>query len=209
MTPGRNSAPVPAEEGDFVPPAESQIGPRQVLTVPNLLSLGRLACVPLFLWLLFSEERPVAAAGLLAVLGVTDWVDGYIARRFNQVSTLGKVLDPTADRILLGVGIVAIGIEGSAPSVLVWAAATREILVSVVALVLAGMGARRIDVSWPGKCGTFALMVAFPLFLAGGGQGPTAWVAWPVAVVGLAFGWYAAFGYLPQGRKALAEGRGQ
>ena len=185
-------------------PAEAS---RKVLTVPNLLSFGRLLCVPLFLWLLFGRDNRVAAAWLLAVLGVTDWVDGTVARRFNQVSELGKVLDPTADRILLGVGIVAILIDGSVPPVLAWVAIAREGLVSIMALVLAALGARRIDVSREGKFGTVGLMVAFPLFLLGGGKGAAAAVAWPIAVAGLALGWYAAFNYVPKGLAALREGR--
>lgn len=179
----------------------------RVLTVPNLLSFGRLLCVPVFLWLLFSRHNRPGAALLLAGLGITDWVDGYIARRFNQVSTLGKILDPAADRLLLGVSVVAILIDGSVPPVVAWAAIAREVLVAGTALVLAAMGARRIDVSWEGKCGTFALMVAFPLFLLGGGRGVAALIAWPVAVVGLGYGWYSAAMYIPKGREALEEGR--
>lgn len=179
----------------------------RVFTVPNLLSFGRLLCVPLFLWLLFGRENRPAAAFLLAGLGITDWVDGYIARRFNQVSTLGKILDPTADRLLLAVGIVAILVDGSVPALVAWAAIAREVLVAGTAMVLAALGARRIDVSWAGKCGTFCLMIAFPLFLLGHGRGVAAAIAWPVAVVGLAYGWYAAAQYIPVGIKAFQDGR--
>ena len=182
-------------------------GTDRILTVPNLLSFGRLACIPLFLWLLFGRESRAGAAFLLAGLGLTDWVDGTIARRFDQVSDLGKILDPTADRLLLGVAVVAILVDGSVPAPVAWLAIAREVLVGVTALVLAAMGARRIDVSREGKLGTFGLMVAFPLFLLGGGEGPAAVVAWPIALVGLAFGWYAAASYIPQGRAALNEGR--
>ncbi|MGH9249856.1 MAG: CDP-alcohol phosphatidyltransferase family protein, partial [Acidimicrobiales bacterium] len=66
---------------------------RGVLTLPNLITLARLACLPVFLWLLFGREDRVAAAALLAVLGITDWVDGYLARHLGQVSELGKILD--------------------------------------------------------------------------------------------------------------------
>ncbi|MFL6243483.1 MAG: CDP-alcohol phosphatidyltransferase family protein, partial [Acidimicrobiia bacterium] len=83
--------------------AASAKGARQptdhgILTLPNLISIGRLASVPLFLWLLLAREDQIAAAVLLAVLGATDWVDGWIARHFDQASDIGKVLDPTADR---------------------------------------------------------------------------------------------------------------
>src|SRR5437763_1223687 len=130
-------------------------GADRLLTLPNVISVLRLACVPLFLWLLFDRHDRAAAAWLLGGLGATDWVDGYIARRFRQVSTVGKVLDPTADRVLLGVGVVAILIDGSVPAWIAWVTIVREVAVSAAALVLAAMGARRIDVQWAGKAGTF------------------------------------------------------
>ena len=108
------------------------------------------------------------------MLGATDWVDGYVARHFHQVSTSGKVLDPVADRLLLGAG----GDRhhrghGAVP---VWfgvAALAREVLVAGTVLALAALGARRIDVQWVGKAGTFGLMFAFPSFLLG--HGTTGW----------------------------------
>ncbi len=179
----------------------------RVLTVPNALSVGRLACVPVFLWLLFGRENRVGAALLLAALGCTDWVDGYIARHFDQVSNLGKVLDPVADRVLLIVGMVAILVDGSVPPVIFWAAVVREVLVGGMTLMLGVLGARRIDVSWAGKAGTFLMMVAFPLFLWGHGSGPATAVAWPVAIAGLVMAWYAAATYVAPAREALREGR--
>lgn len=187
-------------------------GEARVVTVPNALSLGRLLCVPLFLWLLFGRDNRAGAAWLLAALGATDWVDGYIARRFDQVSTVGKVLDPTADRVLLVVGIVAILVDGSAPIWLGVAALAREVLVSAGVLALAAMGARRIDVSWAGKVGTFALMMAFPIFLVANApnnswEGPLRVLAWACAAVGLAFSYWSAFHYIAPGVAALREGR--
>lgn len=179
----------------------------RIVTLPNALSLGRLACVPLFLWLLFARENRVGAALLLAALGCTDWVDGYIARRFDQVSDLGKILDPVADRILLVVGMVAILVDGSVPPVVFWPAVIREALVGALTLLLGALGARRIDVSWAGKAGTFLMMVAFPLFLWGHGHGPATAVAWPVAVAGLLMAWYAAITYVGPALEALREGR--
>lgn len=190
----------------------------RVLTVPNAISLARLACVPLFLFLLFHHPiHRAAAAFLLGGLGATDWVDGYIARHYGQVSTLGKVLDPTADRVLLGVGVIAILVDGAVPAWIAWVAIVREVAVSVAVLVLAALGARRIDVQWVGKAGTFGLMFAFPLFL--GGHAPDLAVAgvhwhheaqvlaWLCAIPGLFLSWYAAFSYVPLARAALREGR--
>ncbi|MDQ6928509.1 MAG: CDP-alcohol phosphatidyltransferase family protein [Actinomycetota bacterium] len=189
---------------------EPTAGEDRVLTIPNALSLGRLACVPVFLWLMFGRRNRVAAAVLLGSLGITDWVDGYVARRFNQVSTVGKVLDPTADRVLLISGIVAILVDGSVPRWIGWLAVSREVTVGAGALTLAAMGARRVDVQWAGKCGTFGLMVAFPLFLLSKGES-FRWrrqarvAAWPCALVGLGYSWYSVAGYVRIGRDALRD----
>ena len=187
----------------------AQDGEDRVLTIPNLISVARLLCVPLFLWLLFAKEERLAAGYLLAGLGITDWVDGYIARRFNQVSTIGKVLDPAADRIMLGVAIVALMVDDDVPVWLGTAVIVREVLISGAVVALAALGARRIDVQWVGKAGTFALMIAFPLFLASNaGWGDTARViAWGFAIPGLVLSWYAALVYIPMARRALVEAR--
>lgn len=184
----------------------------RILTIPNAITVVRLLCVPLFLWLLFARDNRLAAAWLLAALGATDWVDGYIARRWNQVSTVGKVLDPVADRVLLIVGVVAIIIDGSVPVVIAALTLVREGLVTVATLALAAMGARRIDVTWYGKAGTFALMFAFPFFLLGNvddGPGSTfgLWAAWAFAVPGLVLGYIALARYIPLGLQALRDGR--
>jgi cardiolipin synthase len=189
------------------PPPPATPRTDRLLTIPNLLSVVRLACVPLFLWLLFGRENRVAAALLLGGLGATDWVDGYIARHFNQVSNLGKILDPVADRILLIVGMVAILVDGSVPPVIFWLAVVREVLVAGTTVLLGVLGARRIDVSWAGKAGTLCMMVAFPLFLWGHKHGPATALAWPFAIVGLVLAWYAAATYVKPARDALREGR--
>ena len=142
----------------------------RILTVPNVITFVRLLCLPIYLWLLLGLDNRAAAAALLAVLGATDWVDGYIARHFNQVSNLGKVLDPVADRFLFFVGVGGILIVDGAPrwfSIIVLA---RELLVGAATVLLAMLGAKRIDVTWFGKAGTFGLMFAFPLFLWGSGE---------------------------------------
>lgn len=183
----------------------------RILTVPNLITVVRLACLPIFVWLLLSEQNRAAASVLLGALGATDWVDGYIARRFNQTSTLGKILDPVADRLLFFTALVAILIDGSAPRWVCWAVLLREVVISAATLVLAALGARRIDVTRAGKTGTFLLMFAFPAFVAGAS---TFWwapisadLAWLFVVPGLVFSYWAAAIYVPIGRRALKEGR--
>ncbi|MDG2113147.1 MAG: CDP-alcohol phosphatidyltransferase family protein [Actinomycetota bacterium] len=180
-------------------------------TIPNLISVIRLACIPLFLWMLFSKDDRWGAALLLGGLGASDWVDGFIARRFDQVSELGKILDPTADRLMLLVGIFAIMIDGSVPIWIGVLALVREGLVAVAAVLLAVLGAQRIDVTWWGKTGTFMLMFAFPFFLAGNSDIGIASAfeagAWICVLIGLPIHYYSAFGYAPAARDALRAGR--
>ena len=185
----------------------------RVATVPNAISALRLLGVPVFLWLLVVSEERFQAAVLLGVLGATDWVDGVIARRFHQVSNLGKILDPTADRIVLGVGVIAILIDGSVPRWLAALVIFREIAISLAVVGLALAGAQRIDVQWVGKAGTFANFFAFPFFLAS--EADISWTdtargaAWFFAVPGLALSYYAAVTYVPLARRALAERPGK
>lgn len=202
-------------EGMIVTPRHPRrVGEDRVVTVPNFLSLIRLACIPIFVWLLFGRDEPYAAAWLLGALGATDWVDGYVARHFNQVSSLGKVLDPAADRVLLGVAVISILIEGAVPWWVGGLVIAREILVSGAVLGMAALGAARIDVTWVGKAGTFCNLFAFPFFLAGSAEyvswhGTAHWIGWTFAVPGLLLSYYAAATYIPLARKALRDGRAQ
>jgi cardiolipin synthase (CMP-forming) len=186
-------------------------GQDQILTAPNVITMMRLLCIPLFLWLLFGLDEQTAAAVLLAALGATDWVDGYVARRFHQVSTLGKILDPTADRILVGTAVIAVIVHGAVPLWFGLATLAREVLVSIMVVLLAALGAARIDVLWVGKAGTFALLASYPGFLLSYGtaawQGPIRVAAWVVGLLGLALAWYAAASYIAPARVALRQGR--
>lgn len=186
---------------------------RRILTVPNVISLARLLCVPLFLWLLWGPERRAAAAWLLAVLGASDWVDGYIARHFDQGSELGKILDPTADRALLVAAALALLVEDLPGSVdvVLWVVLARETVIAAATVGLALSGARRIDVVWAGKAGTLALMFALPAFLLADavdtGRDALEAFGWFCAISGVVLGYYAAAKYVPAARLALAEGR--
>jgi cardiolipin synthase (CMP-forming) len=190
---------------------DEEAGLGRVLTAPNVITLVRLLCIPLFLWLLFGLHRQTFAAVLLAVLGATDWIDGFVARRYHQVSTLGKVLDPAADRILVATAVIAVIVHGAVPLWFGLATLAREALVSIMVLALAALGAARIDVLWVGKAGTFALMFSYPAFLLGHGtaswQEPIRIVAWVCGLLGLGLAWVAAAGYVGPARDALRSGR--
>jgi cardiolipin synthase len=183
---------------------------QRIVTIPNLISAVRLLCAPVFVWLL-ADDQEIAAAAVLAVLGASDWVDGWIARRFDQGSNLGKVLDPVADRVLLLVAAVALLVDGSVPILVGVLVLVREAVISVAVLVLAMVGARRIDVQWAGKAGTLALMFSLPLYLLAdnidSGHDLALLAAWCFAVSGLVLSYYAAVTYVPTAREALRAGR--
>jgi cardiolipin synthase len=185
----------------------------RVLTVPNAISLARILLLGLFCWLLIGPDKRIAATIVLMVVGATDFLDGFLARRFHQVSTVGKVLDPLADRVVLVTGVLAITAYGAVPAWLAVVVLGREVLVSAAVIVLAALKARRIDVLWVGKAGTFGLLCCFPLFLLG--DGPEAWahvvtdVTWVALVPALVLSFVAAAAYVPLARRAVANRRSE
>ena len=185
-------------------------------TWPNLISVIRLALLPLFFWLLFGTNHRAIAAWLLATLGATDWIDGFVARRWHQVSNVGKVLDPVADRILMISALVAVAAAAGVPWWFASATLTRELIVSLLTVVLASLGAARIDVLWWGKVSTFALMTTFPLFLLTTNPHHGAllpWqhdvrnACWVLGITGLTLSWIVLFGYVKPALNALRTGR--
>lgn len=195
--------------GEVIPEGEDRL-----LTVPNVITLVRLLCIPVFVWLLFGEDLRWQAALLMVGLGATDWVDGYVARRFGQVSNFGKMFDPTVDRLLMITGVGSIIIIGAVPLWFGLLVIAREVVMSAYVAVITFMGARRMDVTFIGKTGTFCQMVAFPLFLIASDENLTDTLsdtilvgAWLFGIPGLVFGYIAFVGYLREGPRALAEGR--
>jgi cardiolipin synthase len=183
-----------------------------IWTLPNLFTLLRLLCLPLFLWLLFGLPSRQAAAWLLGGLGATDWVDGYLARRLGQTSEFGKKFDPTVDRVLFVVAIVAIIVNDAIPIWFAVAVLAREIAVGAsVAVATLAYGMPRFDVTWWGKTATFLLMFAVPGFLMGhssvpGADGFTV-AAWCFAIPGLVLSYYTAAAYVPLIRNGIRAGR--
>lgn len=178
-----------------------------VLTVPNLVSFLRLLLVPVFLWVLLGAGHPGWAGVVLGVIGATDWVDGFLARRLRQVSEVGKLLDPIADRLAVVVAVVAGLLVGVLPVVFGWAIVVREGLVGVGALYGWRRGAGRLDVRPMGKAATLLLYVAVTGFFLAAGF-PARWalvVAWTTGMPGLVLYYAVGALYLGDLRRAIAE----
>ena len=137
----------------------------RVLTVPNLLSFARLAGVPVLLWLILGPHEDRIAFVLLMVSGVTDYLDGYLARRLNQTSRLGTLLDPLADRLYVAATIIALCVRGVTPWWLLGILAARDAILAAFLPLLQRAGYGPLPVSYLGKAATLNLLYAFPLLL--------------------------------------------
>lgn len=182
---------------------------RQIWTVPNLVTVLRLGCIPIFCWLLLGLESRLAAGILLGALGASDFVDGYLARRLDQATELGAILDPVADRFMFFAAATSMLVSGD---VALWfgiVALVREFGLSIGTLVLASRRLGWLGVNAWGKAGSFGLMFAFPLFLLGRADIPGAggWTiaGWVWGIPSLAVAWHGAYLYVLAGRRALAE----
>lgn len=183
---------------------------KSLLTVPNAITVVRLGLLPFYVGLL-ADGRVVAASFFLGTLGFTDWVDGYVARRFNQVSEFGKIIDPVADRVVFFVGIGAAMYFGYFPWWFGAVILVREISIAVVMVVATMLGMERFAVTRLGKWATFALLCAVPWITIGSAGG--VWVAaeiagWTVGIPGIVASYVAFFRYLPTVRANMSSGRG-
>ena len=171
----------------------------------------RLACLPVFLWLLFGRDSRLAAGVMIGCLGATDWVDGWVARRFNQTSPFGALFDPTVDRVLFIVGLLSLGIDGAVPLVIAVLILVREVGIGLTMVVATAFGMERFPVTYLGKWATFVLMFAVPsLTLATSGialEPLFALVGWVLVVPGLVLSYITAFQYLPKVKEHLRSGR--
>lgn len=180
-------------------------------SVPNAITLARLCVIPVFVHLLFVQHERAQAALLLGVLGMTDWVDGWFARTFNQISNFGSVFDPTVDRLLFVVGALSVLIDGAVPRWFCIAILVREVVVGAMMVVATTFGMQRFAVTTNGKRYTFLLMMAVPFLLLAGSDHVTADIArvigWLCGIPGLALSYYTAFAYVPLVRENLRKGR--
>jgi cardiolipin synthase len=155
--------------------------PDRVWTLPNALSVLRLLGVPLFLWLLLGPHADGAALVVLMVSGITDWLDGKLARWLNQGSRLGALLDPAADRLYIVSALVALALRHVIPVWVVVLLLGRELVLGGMLLVLRRYGYPPLQVHYLGKAATLLLLYAFPVLLLAQGHGTLAAVAEPFA----------------------------
>jgi cardiolipin synthase len=174
---------------------------QELRSIPNMLSVLRLLMVPVFLVLLLTGQF-VAALIVLVVASATDWLDGQIARRFNQITKLGQLLDPAADRLFIFAALIGLTINGNIPLWLALIVASRDLMLLIVYPVLASHGYGPLPVHFLGKAGTFALLYALPLLLM-----VDVWpeadfivlpLAWGFTYWGVALYWLSGFLYVKQ-----------
>lgn len=179
----------------------------RVWTLPNVLSMVRLAGVPLFLWLVLGPEADLLALGVLMLSGVTDFLDGYLARRLGQTSVLGQVLDPVADRLYILAVVIGLALRDIVPWWVAISLPLRDLLLWGLVPLLRTRGYSALPVHFLGKAATFNLLYAFPLLLLGDGDGAVATLAdvfgWAFAIWGIALYWWAGILYAWEVRNLL------
>jgi cardiolipin synthase len=183
---------------------------QQLRLVPNLLSVLRLLLVPIFLWLILND-RHLTAIAVLALASLTDYLDGIFARKFNQVTRMGQLLDPAADRLYIFSALIGLAATGHIPVWLAVVVVCRDLMLAIAYPVLATHGYGPLPVHYLGKAGTFALMYAFPLLLLADVWTALAFVilpiAWGFALWGVGLYWWAGFVYLRQVKEVVTKSK--
>jgi cardiolipin synthase len=181
----------------------------RVLTIPNIISIVRLAGVPLFLWLVLGPEADGLALAVLMLSGITDYLDGYLARKLNQASKLGEILDPVADRLYILAVVIGLAWRDIIPWWLAILLPARDLFLWGLVPFLRTRGYSALPVHFLGKAATANLLYAFPLLLLGDGEGALATLAdvfgWAFAIWGTSLYWWAGFLYAWQVRRLLAD----
>lgn len=187
---------------------ETEVQTDRVITVPNILSFARLLGVPIFLWLILVPQADGWAIVVLALAGISDYLDGKIARKWNQISRVGQILDPLADRLYILATLVGLLLRGIIPWWLVAVLVGRDVIMGIVlAIVKKRTGLTGLPVHFIGKAATFCLLYAFPLILLGAGSGTLADVCrvlgWAFALWGTGLYLWAGVLYLEQAARVL------
>ncbi len=180
-----------------------------IWTLPNAVSFLRLLGVPLFLWLVLGPEADVWALLVLMLSGFTDWLDGYLARRLNQTSKVGEILDPVADRLYILAVVVGLAFREIIPWWVAIILPARDAFLWCLVPFLRTRGYSALPVHFLGKAATFNLLYAFPLLFIGDGDGSIETLGkvfgWAFAIWGMGLYWWAGLLYAWQVRKLLAD----
>ena len=183
----------------------------RIWTVPNVLSFIRLLLIPVFLLLLIDAQY-VMALLTLVISSVTDFVDGFVARKFNQVSRLGQLLDPAVDRLFIFSTLIGLAWQEFVPWWLVVVIVARDVLLLVMGVVLANHGFGPLPVHHLGKVATFSLLFALPVLVLGVAfpaiQPVTDPVGWAIAIWGAFLYWWAGAIYLLETIRVIRIPRG-
>jgi len=186
---------------------ETAVQSDRVLTIPNVLSFVRLLGVPLFLWLVLVPRADGWAVVVLVVAGITDYLDGKLARRWNQITRIGQLLDPIADRLYILATLIGLLLREIIPWWLVALIVARDLLLAVYMAILKRHGVMGLPVHFIGKAATFNLLYAFPLILLGDADTTFGLVArvlgWAFAVWGTGLYWWAGVLYIEQAQRVL------
>lgn len=182
--------------------------PVRVLTIPNMLSIVRLCLLPVFLWLILVVEADGLAVAVLMFMGISDYLDGYLARRLNQASRLGEILDPVADRLYILAAVIGLGLREIVPLWFVLILPARDLFLWGLVPLLRTRGYSALPVHFLGKAATAALLYAFPLLLLGNGESSlevgARVLGWAFAIWGVGMYWWAGVLYAWQVRTLLA-----
>ncbi|MET0467280.1 MAG: CDP-alcohol phosphatidyltransferase family protein [Aeromicrobium sp.] len=181
----------------------------ELFTVPNLLSAIRILLVPVFLWLVLVPEADLMAIGVLVLSGITDYLDGKIARATGTTTRLGAVLDPVADRLYILAVVVGLGLREIIPWWLAVILPLRDVVLFSLVPFLRTRGFSALPVHFLGTAATAGLLYAFPLLLLGDGDGAVANLArvfgWAFTIWGVSLYWWAGVLYAVQVRRLLAS----
>lgn len=182
----------------------------RIVTIPNILSMFRLLLIPAFFVLLLTEQYGWALL-LIAVSSLTDFVDGYVARHFNQVTRLGQLLDPAADRLFILATLVGLGLVHVLPWWFIAVIIARDVLLLVLGVVLANHRFGPLPVHHLGKMGTFAILFTMPVLLLATVFPQTEWIAlpigWAAGIWGIFLYWWAGVAYALQAARMITDVR--
>ena len=177
-----------------------------IITIPNLISFARILLIFLFAWLVLVADEIAIAGWLLVVIGSTDWIDGYLARRMGQVTELGKLLDPVADRLAVATAVIAGLIAGVLPAWFAWVLIVREALIAIGALFIGFKVGTKLAVRDLGKLATLLLYASVAWFYIGVGTPfrPLEIAAWVVGIPGLVLYYVVGVQYFADARKLIS-----